>query len=223
MEPRLTDIDRGEALRALGWKGGEIAPELSRALARCEALLLSTARPRAVWRFFDLLPDGELSGAGFAPQGEDVRALLAPCDRAILIGVTLGAEVEALVRRTQVTNMADAVILDALASAAVENVCDNLCADLASQVAPRFLTDRFSPGYGDMPLAQQALFFSALDITRRIGVSLTPGGLMIPQKSVTAIIGVADTPQRMRPRGCENCALSKTCVYRKGGQSCGAK
>ena len=223
MEPRLTGIDRGEALRALGWKGGSIAPELSHDIARCVELLLKTARPRAVWRFFDLLPGGELCGAGFTPQGEDVRALLADCDRAILIGVTLGAEVEALVRRTQVTDMAKAVILDACASAAVENVCDNLCEDLASQVAPRFLTDRFSPGYGDMPLTQQAQIFRALDITRRIGVSLTPGGLMIPQKSVTAIMGIADNPQRMRPRGCASCALAGTCVYRKDGHSCGAQ
>ena len=223
MEPRLTGIDRGETLRALGWRGEHVMPELFRVVERCEALMLETARPRAVWRFFDLLPGGKLAGAGFTPQGKDVRALLADCDRAILFGVTLGAEAEALLRRTQAVNMTDAVVLNACASAAVENVCDNLCADLALQVAPRFLTDRFSPGYGDMPLEQQAQLCRALDITRRIGVSLTSGGMMIPQKSVTAIVGVADRPQRMRPRGCAACALRETCAYGKDGQGCGAK
>ena len=222
MEPRLTGIDCGEALRYLGWRGGPV-PEATRSdLERCAGLLLETARPRAVWRFFELLPGGALGGAGFCLLGEDVRALLRDCGRVILLGVTLGAEVEALLRRAQVRDMAQAVMLDACASAAVENVCDNLCEDLSAQVAPGFLTDRFSPGYGDMPLSQQADIFRALDLTRRIGVGLTPGGLMIPQKSVTAVVGVADRPQRKRGHGCATCRAYESCAYRKDGGSCGA-
>ena len=50
--------------------------------------------------------------------------------------------------------------------------------------------------------------------------NLTESCLMTPQKSVTAIIGIADKPQRARIRGCAYCAMKDTCAFRKGGHSC---
>lgn len=221
MEPRLTGINENEALLYLGYRGGEIPPEIRRDIARCQDLLLKTARPRIVWRQFDLLPDGTLSGTGFRPGGNDVKALLRDCRQVVLMGATLGTEVEALLMRTQIQNMADAVILDCCASSAIENVCDNFCADLQAELAPAYLTDRFSPGYGDLPFSQQPDFCRILDMSRRIGVSLSPGGLMIPQKSVTALIGIADKPQKMRFRGCAYCNMFESCTFRKEGRTCG--
>lgn len=221
MEPRLTDINENEALLYLGYRGGELPPDMESALARCCGIILETARPRAVWRQFDLLPEGTLAGTDFCPAGENVRDLLRDCSQVILFGATLGSEIERLLRRAQVQNMADAVMLDCCASAAIENVCDNLCEDLQKALAPRYLTDRFSPGYGDLPFAQQPDFCRILDLPRRIGVSLSPGGLMIPQKSVTALMGVADKPQTKRFRGCAYCSQFKTCTFRKENRSCG--
>lgn len=221
MQPRLTGINRNEALVYLGYKGGEITPDILADILRCETLLLETARPRIVWKQFHILPDGSLDGTDFRPDGRDVQKLLKDCRQVILFGATLGLETEALLRRAQVRNMADAVILDACASAAIENLCDNLCEDIAAALAPLHLTDRFSPGYGDLPFSQQADFCRVLDLSRRIGVTLSPGGLMIPQKSVTALMGVADKPQPKRFRGCAYCNIFKTCTYRKDGQTCG--
>lgn len=223
MEPRLTGIDRDEALGYLGYRGGPVPEQLRGQISQCEELLCKTARPRAVWRLFERMPDGALAGTDFHPEGEDIMALLRDCRRVILLGATLGAEVDALLRRVQVEDMARAVILDACAGAAIENVCDNLCADLAADLAPGYLTDRFSPGYGDMPLAQQAELCRVLDVGRRIGVSLSPGGLLIPQKTVTALIGVADGPQSRRAGGCAHCERYESCVIRKEGGSCGAR
>ena len=222
MEARITGIDRGEALRYLRCREGSEPAEVRALLERAEARLLAVARPRCVWKLFDLSPEGVLAGTEFYPQGADIRAFLASCDQVIVMGATLGAESEALLRRTQARNMAEAVVLDACASAAVENVCDNLCADLAELFAPRYLTDRYSPGYGDFPFSQQREVFAVLDMTRRIGVSLTESGLMLPQKSVTALIGVSDLPQPKRRRGCESCSNYETCAYRKEGKPCGA-
>ena len=177
------------------------------------------------------MPDGSLAGTQFRPDGQDVPALLKDCSQVILMAVTLGSETERLLRTAQARSMGEAVILDAAAGAAVENVCDNLCRDLEAQFSPRFLTDRFSPGYGDFPFSQQRAFFDLLDITRRIGdllditrrigVSLTESGLMLPQKSVTALMGLADTPQEHRHRGCASCRLFATCSFRKEGKHCG--
>ncbi len=222
MEARLTAIDRGQVLQYLGYKGGVLPPELEETLRRCEARLLETARPRVLWKLFALLPDGSLAGSAFRPEGRDIREFLRGCGELVLLAATLGSEVERLIRKTQVSDMAEAMILDACGSAAIENVCDNLCDDLAAVFAPRHLTDRFSPGYGDFPLAQQAELFSVLDVTRRIGVTLSPGGVMLPQKSVTALVGVSDRPQPRRPRGCEVCSLKESCAFRKEGKPCGS-
>ena len=98
-----------------------------------------------------------MAGTQFRPEGQDVPALLKDCSQVILMAVTLGSETERLLRTAQARSMGDAVILDAAAGAAVENVCDNLCRDLEAQFSPRFLTDRFSPGYGDFPFRLRRL------------------------------------------------------------------
>ena len=220
VEARLTAVDHGEALRYLGVRG-EPPEDLKADLLRCDPALRAAVRPRAVWSLARLLPDGTLEGTAFRPEGEDIRALLSGCSHVILLAATLGAEAELFLRRSQQQAMADAVILDALASAALENICDNLCSDLAAEFAPRVLTPRFSPGYGDFPLAQPRELCAVLNVFRRIGVSLTPGGLMIPQKTVTALAGVSDSSPVGSDRGCKGCRLSDRCLYRKEGKTCG--
>ena len=221
MDARLDRIPREETLRYLSYHGSFIPEEIRDNLDRCEERMLLTARPRLVWRSFARLPDGKLEGTDYCPGGEDICAFLSECDSVIILAATLGAEAENLIRRSAGRNMADAVILDATGSAAIEAVCDRFCDELAEQFAPRFLTDRFSPGYGDMPLSDQRVIFRLLDVSRRIGVSLSESCLMIPQKSVTAFIGVSDRAQPKRTRGCEICGNFENCAYRKEGKSCG--
>ena len=217
----LMPIDRAEALRYLGVRG-EPPPETQRALTRCEKLLRETARPRTLWRLFPLAPDGSFSGAAFRPGGRDVRAHLSRCRRVVAMAATLGMEAELLLRRAQSRSMGDAVLLDALGSAAVEQVCDRLCAALAERFAPARLTARFSPGYGDWALSEQGALFRLLNVTKELGVSLTESGLMVPQKSVTALIGISDGETDEAPRGgCASCAMGRDCPYRKEGTGCG--
>ena len=52
------------------------------------------------------------------------------------------------------------------------------------------LVSRYSPGYGDFPLAAQSTVLALLDAPRTVGVALTDTLLMVPSKSVSAIIGV---------------------------------
>lgn len=220
IEARLTGLGRAEALAYLGVTGAP-DPDLAARLDRCQALIMDAARPKAVWRLFPILPDGSLEGTQFRPAGADIRAHLAGCGQVVLFAATLGAQVDALLRRTQAADMALAVVLDACAGAAIENVCDNLCTDIERELAPRYLTGRFSPGYGDMPLAQQEALCRVLDVGRRIGVALTPGGLMAPQKTVTALVGVSETPVPRRTGGCAGCDKYADCALRREGRRCG--
>ena len=84
-----------------------------------------------------------------------------------------------------------------------------------------YLTDRFSPGYGDLPLSVQPALCRAAGAAS-LGVYVTQSCLMNPQKTVSAVIGLADTPQRARIRGCAFCALRHQCTMRKEGFRCEA-
>lgn len=141
------------------------------------------------------------------------------------MAATLGPEVEHLLMRAQVLDMAQALLLDSCASTAIENVCDNLEAELRAEAAREglYLTDRFSPGYGDFPITQQRCFCEVLDTQRRIGLSVSVTDILIPRKSVTAIMGISPTPRKRRSSGCANCNLFFTCQIRRGGGHCGAE
>jgi len=52
------------------------------------------------------------------------------------------------------------------------------------------LARRFSPGYGDLPLSIQPQMISATNANKYLHISVNESLLMIPQKSITAIIGI---------------------------------
>lgn len=224
LRPRLTALDEKEILRYLGYGGQPLDAGFMTQLRRCMEAVTNAARPRAVYRLFSLTGT-TLVEADLKLKGADIAGHLAGCRAAAVMAATIGAEADSLVMRTQVQNMADAVIMDACASAAIENVCDNLEADLRRECAARgeHLTGRFSPGYGDMPIEQQADILAALNAARAAGITLTGGNLMVPCKSVTAVMGVSPVPREEKPRGCASCARFETCAYRKEGKSCEGK
>ena len=219
IQARLTKLNENEILLYLGYRGQEYPAEVEEQIRRCEEKVLAAATPRLVWRKYQV--DRELFSS-LSLEGKDIRELLDGCHEAVLMAVTLGPGVDRLLTRSSVSNMADAVIMDACASTAIENVADNFEADLRREVESEssYLTDRFSPGYGDLPLETQKKLCAALDTARKIGLFLSPSFLMIPGKSVTAVMGISDMPKPLRKRGCESCNLFRSCAYRKDGRSC---
>ncbi|MBQ8851544.1 MAG: methionine synthase, partial [Oscillibacter sp.] len=128
---------------------------------------------------------------------------------------------DARLRSSQARDMAKAVILNACGSALVEQGCDEAEQEIAGRFPGLYLTDRFSPGYGDLPLTLQPSICAMLDAQRRLGIVVAPSMLMTPGKSVTAVIGLSRTPQMARIRGCGYCSMRETCALRKGGKHCG--
>ena len=217
------ELNLAEALRYLGVKG-EPPEELRRDLAAAADQLTGALRPRYAYRVFPLshTPEGAvLEGSGVTLPGETARRMLEQCDQAALLLCTLGAGFEALLRAQQARSMARAVLLDACGSVWVESGCDQAEEELRRRFPGRHLTDRFSPGYGDLPLAVQPALCAALDGGRRLGLTVTDSLLLNPMKSVTAITGLSDIPQPARVRGCQFCALAGNCPYRKEGTTCG--
>ena len=218
-------IDPGEVLRYLGYGTSRpdpmVAAQLTEAIRAAERL----AKPAAVYRSFAIRRtegDFALEGTSLILAGETARTMLASCSHCLLLAATAGSALDAEIRRRQIRDMAAALIFDSAASCAVEALCDRLTADLEREYESRgqFLTDRFSPGYGDLDLAIQPAIIRTLSADKSIGVTVTSGMLLLPVKSVTAIIGIADTPQPKRISGCAHCKMNTTCKFRKAGTTC---
>lgn len=215
----MLDID--EALRYLGAAGADDDLR-SRMLAAAQEAE-SRFQPHYTYRVSTVehRADGEwLADVQLLLPGRSARRMLAECHHAALMVCTLGLTFEQHMRAVQARDMSRAVLLDALGSVMVEAGCDQAEKEIAARFPGAFLSDRFSPGYGDLPLDLQPAICRLTDSQRRLGVHVTPSMLMNPQKSVTAVIGIADKPQRARIRGCAYCAMRNTCALRKGGHSC---
>ena len=213
-------IDIAQAARYFGARGG--ADAATRALLEaCAVPLLAAATPRAVWLEAD--PDS-LTAAGILAGG-DVRKHLEGCTAALLLAVTLGPGVDARIRRAGVGDIAAGVESDSLVSALAEQAADASEAELRQWAARqgKYLTGRYSPGYGDWPLAVQPLVAAALDTARRAGICVSENNLMTPRKSITAILGVSDHPVKGHLAGCGHCVLRTRCEYRKRGITCASE
>jgi cobalamin-dependent methionine synthase I len=83
--------------------------------------------------------------------------------------------------------------VQAIGAALIEKLMDEVEAEIRRELPPNeSLVSRYSPGYGDFPLTAQRELLSLLDAPRKVGVSLTDTLLMVPSKSVSAIIGVKE-------------------------------
>lgn len=209
-------LDRAEALRYLGGAGKDVPPAVDALLDRAAAELWRTAAPRAAVR---RLPVDRLTPL---LAGRDIAAHLKGCDEGLLLAVTLGAGVDGALRRAMATDMAYGVVLDAAASTLVEQLANDLENKQRALLERegRYLTGRFSPGYGDWPITVQPAFVQWLDAGRQAGICSTASCVLTPGKSITALCGAADHPVKGKLAGCATCALRDTCTKRKEGKPC---
>lgn len=218
----LTTVDRVQALRYAGMHGAPDA-HLSALTDICEKRLLSAVSPRSCERVYALArsPKGILcKGSRLLLTGRDIEAHLEGCTHALLLCVTLGEGADRAIRAAQAEDVTAGLLMDAMASAAVEQVCDLAEAAMLAKLPEFHAAWRFSPGYGDLPLDIQGDFLAAVDAPRRVGVCVSDSGLLLPRKSVTAIIGLSDKPLERHRMGCSACNLANTCPYRAKGAHC---
>lgn len=118
-------------------------------------------------------------------QSRNLRKNLAGCDQAYVFGATLGFGVDRLLRTASLTSTLDHFIIDALASTAIEALCD-----LAQANLPLPTKARFSAGYGDFDITNQKRLLQFINAGKELGITLSDSCLMNPTKSVTAIMGI---------------------------------
>ncbi len=157
---------------------------------------------------------GGVEVCGIRVYGASLRAHLAGCSHALLFAATLGAETDRLISRRAVLSVAEAYMLDTLASQRIESFCDAACQTLSRRPDGLYLRPRYSPGYGDVDIALSHSMLATLDAGKRIGLCATAQGMLTPVKSVTAFIGLTQEKQSCHIHKCAACP-NAGCAFRK--------
>lgn len=226
-------LDRTEMLRYLGYGGQDIDPELAARIDRIVADLERSVLPRGVRQVFSVDASGldaagepciRLAGTTVELRGRDIYRHLKDARFCALLACTLGMDSERKLRMLGSQHPLESAVFDAACSAYVEAAIEEMDAAVKRDATALNLTGnwRFSCGYGDCPLDAQPSIVATLNATRLIGLTVTPSNLLLPSKSVTAMIGLFEGSAHdanSRPT-CTICRMRGHCTFRARGTTC---
>ena len=186
----LPPLRRKEILRYIGCKeeNEQTAALVDEALDLCGEVFT----PRVCFAEFEISRNEDTLDLGFAKtQSRDLAKNLCGCEKAVIFCATVGHGIDRLIARHSRLSPSMALCFQGIGAEAIEVTCNELCALLEREYGENHtLCNRFSAGYGDLPLDIQKDIFRALGCEKRIGVTLNKSLLMSPTKSVSAIIGI---------------------------------
>ena len=183
------EYNKNELRSYLGVKSNEQFEELYPTINCLAEEVIKASTPKACWREIDLnIVDGNLMLNDLSVESKDLSKNLLNCDFAIVFCATLGIGVDRLIKKQLAKSSAKGVITNAVASSYIEGYCDILNQMFKEKY--RFTQPRYSCGYGDFKISFQKDLLSFLKAEKMIGVYCTDNFLLIPSKTVTAVIGV---------------------------------
>jgi len=212
MEKRVS-----EAVRYLGYGKHVVDDRTMDLIEQSFTELEQVAQIRGVYQYFACnVEKDEVYVGKMQIKSKDLAKNLKGCREVAMLGVTLGIDVDRLIRRYMVADMAKAVACQACAAAFLEEVCDEQQEKIEKEKAEEHLhiRPRFSPGYGDFDIHHQKDILRILDTHRKIGLSMTDSFMLTPTKSVTALIGICEENMQCHRTGCESCE-KQDCLYRR--------
>ena len=141
----------------------------------------------------DVTPHLVVFGTGAEIESDKLARFLNGCTEALLIGATAGGAVMDAIRGdTEGGDMTRGVVIDAVASEMTDAALDwivGLFNRLLIREQAHLTKGRFSAGYGDFLLESQRMVYDLLELDR-IGVKINENFILMPEKSVTAIVGI---------------------------------
>ena len=150
---------------------------------------------------------------GMALTGSLVTRQLGGAQRVVAAVCTIGPELEKTTASLFSLDPLYALALDGLGNAAVEILSQQVCGQIAGQVKYEGMqaSSQLSPGVPEWPVdVGQPQIFALLDPSKA-GVTLTSGGMMIPKKSVSFVVGLGQ--EMSQASMCSVCSLQNTCRY----------
>lgn len=211
-------IDFKEAARYLGYRNTEPNAAAMELIEECAAAVQKEAEPKHIYRRFDLeiTEDGVIKAGGLEMKSSSLMRNFTGCGEVIFFAATLGNGPDMLMNRYSKLSISRAAVLQAVAAAAIEGYCNECQRSIEKELAAEniYVRPRFSPGYGDLPLTLQPDFLRVLNAQKTVGIYLSEGGIMLPEKSVTALMGLSRENSRCHIEGCEACGRTD-CAYRR--------
>lgn len=130
---------------------------------------------------------------GIEFSSKSLARLLVNSVSAILMAATSGSKItNEISRLQQAGEMSKALVYDAAASEITDAALDWLAAFIKRPLTRQgqsLTYMRFSPGYGDLGLENQKTMVQVLEL-EKYGVELTESCQLVPEKTVTTIIGI---------------------------------
>ena len=145
-----------------------------------------------------------------------IAQLLGQCQKVAVFVLTIGSRLGDVVRQLAEDGlMVQAAVLDAIGSDAAETLADVVQDVIGKQAEAEGLgiSLRFSPGYCDWRVSQQKMVFRAMN-GDTAGVRLTDGCVMVPQKSISGIIGIGPGSKVESYNPCQTCK-KRDCIGRR--------
>ena len=220
-------IDREEVLRYLEYKGQDIDNNLIEIIEECRNIAKDRINPRYTFRVYSIKQKYkgiiELEGTNLILESNDLYEILKDCNECILMAATLGINIEKDIKKYSCTELTKGIIIDSCATTAIEEVCDKVQNEIENNILKngQYLTFRYSPGYGDLSIEKNTEILTILNGQKEIGLTITNSGIMIPRKSVIAIIGITDKKVEQDKTSCSTCKNKSKCKFKKGVNSCG--
>lgn len=209
------DVIRGQGAdpAVIRARSAHLVPVAERALEEGLSLL----RPRVLEKRFPVesFRHRQIAlGGGSTLNGELIAQHLAPAQELAVVVCTIGRDLEERVSEVMGREIVHALALYGVGSAAVEALANTACRRIELEAAERGLqtTIPLSPGMIGWSVEEgQPQIFGLVD-GREIGVTLNPGGVMVPLKSLSMVIGLG-AELIARGRTCDYCAMKETCRY----------
>ncbi len=208
-------ISKSEILRYMNCEGDTEA--VTALMDSCLKEAAKAITPRGSFAYYDVCITGGITIIDNTEiHSENLSKTLSDCSGVIVASLTLGTGFDFLLRRYSSLVPSRALCIDAIGTAATEAYAEKICNDLSLLIKEDnlYTRPRFSPGYGDFSLKYQEYILKLSNGLKLNGITLTDSLLMIPTKSVTAIIGVSHEDSNCHMGSCEICN-KQNCKYKR--------
>ncbi|MBM6829827.1 Vitamin B12 dependent methionine synthase activation subunit [Anaerotignum lactatifermentans] len=198
-------VQEREIFRYAGCR--EIKEEFRQQMEECLAETKGKFQYQVCWAEYPVHIDGDKLDLTFARVKSHALAKnLAGCEKILLFLATIGLGIDRLITRYSRVSPVKALWFQAIGAERIESLCDLFCEERDRELLPKGqqLRPRFSPGYGDLPLALQKEIFCVFE-REKTGVFLNESLLMTPSKSVTAIAGIGTKKEIQKEEKCGSC------------------
>ena len=186
-------VNKLEIYRYLGYKTGmDLPKEIENAVEEILDNVLKQSVPKVCYKYFETKVGKQIDFGFMSVESKALASNLENCTETVIFGATIGIYTDRQIQKEQILSPARALIYQAVGATVVEAVCDDFNEWIRQKEKEkgRDICPRFSPGYGDVSLSIQKSIFQELSLAKLAGITLTDSLLMIPEKSVTAIIGI---------------------------------